>query len=323
MKAIALFSGGLDSILAVKLIQKQGVEVIGLKLKTPFLARENISCAGIDFQVLEVDISEDILDVLRQPRYGFGANINPCIDCKIAMLRRAGELMRDWGAQFIVTGDVLGQRPMSQYKKAMEAITKRAGLEGLVLRPLSANLLPETVPEKEGWIQRDRLLGLSGRSRREQMKLAKEFGIRAYFQPAGGCLLTNPHFAARVRDLLRHKELNLSSAGLLKSGRYFRLSKEAKLVVGRNERENEALAGLYKEGDILFTPPDDIAGPVALGRGVFDEELIKVSCRIICRYCDLGDRKSLAITCASGSSEEKKVFCVQPLPESQLAVLRV
>jgi tRNA U34 2-thiouridine synthase MnmA/TrmU len=183
------------------------------------------------------------------------------------MLSQTKELMPQLGAAFVVTGEVLGQRPMSQHKQALYAIAKRASLEGLVVRPLSAKLLLETIPEKEGWISRERLLSLSGRTRKPQIELSRALGIKEYAQPAGGCLLTDPGFAKRLKELIGQDELGRDNIQLLKIGRHFRLAPNVKLVVGRDERENERLVNLAQDDDYLFFPADELAGPTSMGVG--------------------------------------------------------
>ena len=324
MKAIALISGGLDSILAVRLIQKQGVTVVPLKFKIPFLhSNKEKTCDNPEAGLRTVDLSDDFLKMLKNPEHGYGANINPCIDCKILMLRKAKELMPQFGARFIVTGEVLGQRPMSQNKQALDTIAKRSELEGLVVRPLSAKLLPETVPEKEGWIKRQNLLDFNGRSRRPQMELAKAFGIKDYAQPAGGCLLTDPEFTKRLKDLITHQDLNMQNVGLLKIGRHFRLTSKAKLVVGRNEGENERLVKFTQDEDYLFLPNEELAGPTALGRGIFNEELIRLSCSITCSYCDLNGANNARIVYKKIPGEEEKMLNVSAIKEKELQDFRI
>jgi tRNA-specific 2-thiouridylase len=242
MKAIALISGGLDSNLAAKLIQEQGIDIIPVKFKIPFLhGNKDEAGDNLSVKLKIIDIGNDFLKMLKNPEHGYGANMNPCIDCKILMLRRAKELMPEFGAAFIITGEVLGQRPMSQNTKTLYTIVKKAALEDLVVRPLSAKLLPQTLPEKEGWINRRNLLDFNGRSRKPQIELAKVFGFKDYAQPAGGCLLTDPAFSRRLKDLIIHQDLNINNVELLKIGRHFRLTSKTKLVVGRNEGENERL----------------------------------------------------------------------------------
>jgi tRNA-specific 2-thiouridylase len=300
MKAIALISGGLDSILAAKVVKEQGIDIVPVNFRIPFchrikkgLVEKSVSSfvrENLGLDLLEIDISEDFLKLLINPRYGFGSNMNPCIDCKIMMLQKAKALMTQLGASFVVTGEVLAQRPMSQHRQALELIEKRSSLEGFLLRPLSAKVLNETIPEKESWVNRSELLNFSGRGRRPQMELAESIGIKDYQNPAGGCLLTDPGFAGRLKDLIGHKTLSIDNIELLKIGRHFRLGPDTKLVVGRNEKENQDLLDMAKADDLLFMPTDNIAGPSALGRGVFNEELIKLSANITCRYCDLNGK---------------------------------
>ena len=322
MKAITLISGGLDSSLAAKLIKEQGIEVIGLRFKMPFCPPRNKDFSDIGIDIREANISDGFLEMMKNPRYGYGSQMNPCIDCKILMLCKAKEFMEQYGAKFIITGEVLGQRPMSQHTQALLNIAKRAGLEGLVLRPLSARLLPETIPEKEGWVKRDNLLSFSGRGRKQQIELARIFGIKEYAQPAGGCLLTDPEFSKRFKDLVSHEGLNQNNAELLKLGRHFRFSERAKLIVGRNEKENARLADLAGENDYLFMPYE-IAGPTALGRGVFTDELVKLSCSITCRYCDLNGNTNVDIVYRRMSEKENKVLRISPIEETKLSSLKI
>jgi len=334
MKAIVLVSGGLDSILAARLIKEQGIQIVPLNFKIPFSHRDKkltpeeqdkpdkvTHNLGAELKI--IDIGNDFLKLFEDPEHGFGANMNPCIDCKILMLRKAKELMPQLGAAFIVTGEVLGQRPMSQHKQALEMIAKESGLEGLVLRPLSAKFLPETIPEKEGWIERNKLLNFSGRSRKPQLALAEKLGIKTYLQPAGGCLLTDPKFANRLKDLLSHQGLNPENVELLKLGRHFRISHKTKLVVGRDEKENEALESLAQENDYLFTPNEELAGPTSLGRGVFSEELLRLCCSITYRYCDLNGKGEAEIIYKRIPDKQGRVFKISAIEEAKLQSLRI
>ena len=334
MKAIALISGGLDSILAARLIKELGIDIVPLNFKIPFCHRDkkspfkagDLSCwvtNNLSAELRISDISSDFLKLLEDPKHGFGANMNPCIDCRILMLSKTRELMKQLEARFVVTGEVLGQRPMSQHRQALNLIEKEAGLEGLVIRPLSAQLLPETIPEKEGWVARSKLLGFSGRTRRPQMYLAGDFHIEDYPNASGGCLLTDPEFSARLKDLISHQELNMDNVELLKLGRHFRLTAEAKLIVGRDEKENEQLVNLAKENDYLFFPPDELAGPTSLGRGLFNQELIKLSCSLTCRYCDLNGSGSADIVYKLFSEKEYRILNVSPIEDAKLTTLRL
>lgn len=326
IKAIGLISGGLDSILAAKIIQEQGIAVIGLNFRTPFCKnkiKDKIANLGIELK--EVPLMDEFLEVIKKPRYGFGSNMNPCIDCKILMLMKAAELMREWDAKFVITGEVLGQRPMSQNRQALSLIEKRAGLEGLLLRPLCARLFPETIPEREGWVKRDQLLGFSGRGRKPQIALAEKLKIKDYHQPAGGCLLTDPEFSRRLKDLIAHQELNIDNVELLKLGRHFRIAVDTKLIIGRDEKENEKLVALAKESDYLFYPDDTLAGPTALGRGIFNEGLIKLCARLVARYCDLDGRKEANIIYKKigAVSSQETALSISPLEDNNLSNFRI
>ena len=288
IKAVALISGGLDSLLAAKLISDQGLEVIGLHFNIPFCKlkiKEIFPDIGI--KIKEVDLKEEFLKLIQQPRYGFGSNMNPCIDCKILMFSKAKELMSELGARFIITGEVLGQRPMSQNKQSLKLIRQRSGLDDLLLRPLSAQFFSPSLAEREGWVRRDKLLNFNGRRRTAQMQLAKNLGLLKYSTPAGGCLLTDPCFSRRLKELLAHEELNLDNLELLKIGRHFRIGEMTRLAVGRNENENNLLMQLAKPGDYLFNPPKDLAGPTCLAKGLITEELISLSSEITCAYTDV------------------------------------
>ncbi len=301
IKALSLISGGLDSTLATKVIMDQGVEVVAVNFVSSFCrcdhgAKGTDGCRhearfvseqlGIPLKV--VNVTEDFLEVLRSPKHGYGSNMNPCIDCRILMLREARQLMEELGAAFLITGEVLGQRPMSQHGHAMRTIEREAGVEGILLRPLSAKRLEPTLPEKNGWVDREKLLDISGRSRRPQMALAQTYHVKDYPCPAGGCLLTDPNFSRRIRDLIDHDLLNLEDVRLLNHGRHFRLTPAAKLVVGRDEHDNNMIEGCALEGDHLFRPLAEALGPSALGRGAdFDkgETRLLAAC-LVARYFD-------------------------------------
>ena len=328
-----MISGGLDSILAARIIQEQGIDILPLNFKIPFCQRKNQASeaspvetlvkSGLGQDLETIDLGAGFLELVLRPKYGFGSNMNPCIDCKIFMLRKAKELLESSGAQFVVTGEVLGQRPMSQHRKALDIIEKESGLKGLLLRPLCAGLLPETLPEKEGWIKRQRLFKFSGRERRPQMDLADKFNIKNYPNASGGCLLTDSNFSKRLRDLLVHRQLSLESVELLKIGRHFRLSEQARLIVGRNEKENKELEAAVLENDYLFTPDEFTVGPTCLGRGKFDRELIRLSSAIASRYCDLNAAGGARIICNQKGANAPAALEVLPLGEDALKLLRL
>ncbi len=274
-KALLLLSGGLDSRLAVRLMQEQGIKLEAVNFKTIFCTctARGKSCSEAVSAAKEANIplkvfntTKEIMDVVEHPRFGYGSSVNPCIDCRIAMFKKAKEYMRTSEANFIITGEVLGERPMSQRKDAIEKIEKESGLEGLILRPLSAKLFEPTMPEKEGWVDRSKLLDITGRSRKPQIELAKQLGINDYPCPAGGCLLTDKDFGKRVKDLISHNEWKKENALLLKYGRHFRLSKKCKAIIGRDKKENSAIEALRKENDLLLKV-QDLPGPTSLVKG--------------------------------------------------------
>ena len=257
-KAVALYSGGLDSTLAILTVLRQGIEVKAVTFlnhfgcdisdrsscsRNPFPAAEKFG-----FEVKLSHLSEKFLEIVKHPKFGHGKNMNPCMDCRILMLREAKEFMEMAGAEFIITGEVLGQRPMSQRRDALDIIDREAGLRGQIVRPLSAKLLKPTAAEETGVVNREGLFGFSGRSRKPQIALAREFGLTDYPAPAGGCLLTEPNYSYRLRELLVHDpDPSLPDLQLLRVGRHFRLGSGCKLIVGRNEEENELLLKLDRE----------------------------------------------------------------------------
>jgi tRNA-specific 2-thiouridylase len=291
-KAVALISGGLDSVLAARVIMDQGYDVTGLYFTSPFSksygnevnthAAVVSKAIGIDLRVM--DLGQAYIDLIRSPKHGYGKNINPCIDCKIHMLDRARSVMDEIGAPFVVTGEVLGQRPMSQRRDTLHVIERDSGLKGRILRPLSATLLPPTRAEQDGLVQRDRLLGISGRSRTVQLHLAERFGIQGFSAPAGGCLLTDKNFADKLRDLFRDREtISPSDIQLLTVGRHFRFDSGVKIVLGRDNRENKVLMDLAPHGYHLFVP-HGFPGPVALHSGALDPEIKQAVGRLIITY---------------------------------------
>ncbi|MBD3264211.1 MAG: tRNA 4-thiouridine(8) synthase ThiI [Candidatus Omnitrophica bacterium] len=291
IKALGLISGGLDSFLALKLIKRQGIETAGVCFQNPFIdyKKNDIlvmirrEARNTGFYFLCRPLRERYLKVIKTPKHGYGKNMNPCIDCRIYMLKAAKRIMKNIGADFLFTGEVVGQRPMSQKKKSLMLVEKESGLEGKLLRPLSAKLLPATIAEKKGWVEREKLMAIEGRQRGLQLELAKEWGIKYYGQPAGGCLLTDPNFSRRLKDLLNSGDFELSNINLLKAGRHFRIDKHSKLIVGRDESDNLRMRNMLKKGDIAFETLN-LPGPFAIGRGDFTQKEIKFSAGIIARY---------------------------------------
>ncbi len=287
-KGVVMISGGLDSTLAAKILLEQGIELCGVYLSAPWgccdktKAMKVASSLGIDFMV--VKLTEEYIKMLQKPKFGYGANMNPCIDCRIYMFHKAKELMAEVGADFLVTGEVLGQRPMSQMKPSLILIEEEAGLKGKVVRPLSAKLLPPTLPEEAGIIDREKLYDISGRSRKIQMELAIKYGILEYPNPAGGCLLTDPQFSIRVKDLFEHQEeIDLEDMEMLRIGRHFRVDGATKLIVGRNEQENVTLVEYLAPGRVLFEP-DDFPAPSVLLVGPPNDAAEQLALRMIAAY---------------------------------------
>jgi tRNA U34 2-thiouridine synthase MnmA/TrmU len=299
-KAIALISGGLDSALAIHMVKEQGIEVIGVHFTSffsPIKDPERASAVTITAEQLEIPImfsakGEDFLDIIKNPKYGHGKNLNPCIDCRIYTLKRARRLMEEHDASFMVTGEVVGQRPMSQRKDTIRFIEKRAFVDGLVVRPLSARILPASEPEQQGILDRGRFMDIAGRGRKRQLSLASEIGLSGFSPPAGGCLLTDQTFSRRLRDLLNHDvELSPGALSLLKVGRHIRISDELKVVVARNEAENKLIA---ENRDLCaIFEPEGFPGPSAIVQGKLDTHARGVVAAIILRYSrerDRGDR---------------------------------
>lgn len=341
IKAIGLVSGGLDSMLAVAVLKRQGIDLVGLYFFNGFapgaIRRRIYDDTSVDNLLAEkagglsrnlgipveaVDVSVEFLDLLVSPRHGYGANVNPCIDCRIFMLERARDRMELEGADFVFTGEVLGQRPMSQYKLTMDTVERRSGLEGLLLRPLSARLLPPTIPEEKGWVNRDELLDIQGRSRKRQIQLAGELGIEGYGQPAGGCTLTDANYAVKFRDFMEHggsPSITPKEAILLAVGRHFRLSPQVKIVVGREEAEN-----LYLEknwGDDWLAAPVEHPGPTVLIMGEAGDEELRIAAAVTARYSDAKRLPNVKVMVKKG--ERERIYEIAPAGDEELERYRI
>jgi tRNA-specific 2-thiouridylase len=307
IRALGLFSGGLDSMLAATVLRVQGLEVTLICLVTPFYGAERAraSAAHLGLPLRELDITEKFLPLIYDPPHGWGKGHNPCIDCHILMLREAGALLEAEGFDLLFTGEVLGQRPMSQNRGSLNLIAKESGFADILLRPLSAKFLKTTRPELEGWVDREKLLNLSGRGRKRQIALAKEFGITRYPAPAGGCLLTDPGYAARLKELLRHLQeipAPRRELELLKYGRHFRLPGGAKAVVGRTQRENEVLADLKAPGDLLVKV-ENIPGPLVLVCGAEAGEDLELAAGLAAAYSDAASGTPVRVKAANNGQE--------------------
>jgi tRNA U34 2-thiouridine synthase MnmA/TrmU len=293
-KALALLSGGLDSTLAVKVMLDQGIEVEALNFISPFCTctGKNAGCkseavrvaAEFNIPIKVMNKGVEYLDIVRNPRHGYGKGMNPCVDCRIFLLRKAREYMAESGADFVFTGEVLGQRPMSQRRDTLRVIERESGLAGLLLRPLSARHFDPTIPELKGWVDRNRLLAIQGRSRKEQIQLAAELDVKNYPCPAGGCLLTELSFVSKVKDVFAHsKELNLRDFRLLKLGRHFRLSRATKLIVGRDDGENTLLENAVQPEEATLRWLDG-GSPLGLLLGNINDAALETAAKIMLRY---------------------------------------
>jgi tRNA-uridine 2-sulfurtransferase len=291
-KAISLMSGGLDSTVATKLVIEQGIEVLGLHFTSPFASRRERerglqvkrTAIELGIRLLTKDKGPDYMDVLLHPRYGYGKNMNPCIDCRIFMLRKTKTIMEEEGAGFLITGEVLGQRPMSQQRRTIELIEKQSGMAGLIVRPLSAKLFPPSLPEEEGILDRARLLGVAGRGRSVQYSLVATYSLKEFSSPGGGCLLTDRIFALKLRELLAHDpDFSASDIDLLSLGRHFRLPGGDKFVLGRNEAENRQLQVFRPPSYVLFYP-SGFTGPTGVLKGRPTEESLKLAAGVMAHF---------------------------------------
>jgi len=291
---IGLMSGGLDSILATRVLQDQGIRIIGISFVTPFFgsaaAERAATTLGMELRIM--DIARVHLEVVRSPKYGHGKAVNPCIDCHALMFHEAGKVMETEGADFLFSGEVLGQRPMSQNRQSLMVVARQSGYGDFIVRPLSARLLSETLPEQDGRLDREKLLDIEGRSRRRQRELAACYGVMEYPQPAGGCLLTDPGYAAKLKELMRHNpEFDIRDVELLRIGRHFRLDTGDRVIVGRNQDGNEKLLSIKGEADIVFEVKDH-PGPITIIPNSASEEAIAEAAAICVRYSDApGERK--------------------------------
>lgn len=325
-------SGGLDSTLAVKLVLDQGIQVEGVNYLTPFCTctPKGKSCLaaqkaarelGIDVKVFSV--SREYLSIIKQPKYGYGSGMNPCLDCRIFMFKTAAEYMREKDASFLITGEVVGQRPMSQRKDTLGIIEKEANLEGLILRPLSAKLMPVSIPETRGWIDRNKLLAISGRSRKKQFELINQVKMEGYFCPSGGCLLTDPVFASKIKDLLKFKpDFDLNDVQLLKMGRHFRLSSRFKVVIGRFEEENKRLERIAREEDYLFQVKN-FPGPLVIGRGKPGKKEVRSAASLTARYSKAKEEDKVKVTCRHLPELKEETIEVSPHLFVSIESLRV
>ncbi|KHF26540.1 tRNA (5-methylaminomethyl-2-thiouridylate)-methyltransferase [Solemya velum gill symbiont] len=336
-KAVALISGGLDSLLAVRVMQEQGIHVEGINFFTGFCVeghthairkkdqkkpkRNNaLWCAeqlGIKLHI--IDIIDEYKQVVFNPKHGYGANLNPCLDCKVFMVKKAKEWMQAHGFDFIISGEVVGQRPMSQRKDTMPVVQRESGIDDRLLRPLSGKNLPPTLPEREGWISRDGLYDFSGRSRKPQMALAKQFGFEDYAQPAGGCcFLTDAQYSVKLADLWNSrgsKEYELDDIMLLKVGRHIRPATHYKLIVAREEGESNFLKGYKKQYPHMRCTSH--GGPLTLIDGDMSEDELQQAARIVARYSQGKNTPQVELEFVTIAGEVTPMS-VEPMPPAEI-----
>lgn len=338
IKAVGLLSGGLDSTLAVRVVLEQGIEVTALHFRTGFSyverdravgqattpsdAERAAAMLGVNLEI--IDISAEYRPLVLHPRYGYGSGMNPCVDCRIFLLRQAKSWIEEHGYHFVFTGEVVGQRPKSQMRATLKTVERESGLRGYLLRPLSAKLLDPTVPEQRGWVDREKLYGIGGRGRKEQIALAERFGISDYPQPSGGCCyLIDQTYSRRLRDLLAHEgseALTPDRVQLLAVGRHLRLPSGRKIVIGRRERENDYLATCGVEGVLLTTP--EHPGPTTLMPGASSRKEIELAARITAGYSDGKDEPAVPVEVRERDGLVK-VLAVGPLARDEIRDLMV
>ena len=316
-KALGLLSGGLDSSLAALSLKRQGVEVTAIAFVTPFFGSSKAEQAArqMEIPLIIEDISKVHLEMLKNPRYGYGKNMNPCIDCHAMMFRLAGEIMAERGFDFLFSGEVLGQRPMSQNANALRSVANYSGHPDRILRPMSAKLLPITPMEEEGLVDRDQLLDIQGRSRKPQEALAREWGLTDFPSSGGGCLLTEIHFSDRLRDLINHQpDCTVEDVELLKIGRQFRLSAQSKLTLGRHQKDNDAIREAARGAYITLRTPG-VSGPLGLVSGEPSEEDLHTAGAILATYGKGKEQEQVEVLAEMPDGEKR--YKVAPMPREE------
>ena len=323
-KALLLFSGGLDSQLAICVLREQGIHVEAITYNSPFFGIEEAKKAAQALGIKQhiIDFTEEILEQVQRPAHGLGKAMNPCIDCHTQMIMRAGKLLEHWGFDFIATGEVLAQRPMSQNKQSLGVVARCSTYEDLLVRPLSASLLPPTKPIREGWVDGSKLPAFSGRNRTPQIKLAAHFGIKSYPTPAGGCLLTEKQFGYKLKDLFDHENLEAdrTNVWLLKIGRHLRLADDVKIIVGTDEADNEQLEEKAHTDDLRIRCPD-VPGPTTIAPKNISEEQLKTAAAICARYAKTPAGQSVKVEVVQGSTS--RTFDIIPIKPKEIEAFRI
>ncbi len=318
IKAVGIISGGLDSMLACRVLMDQGVEITAITFTTPFFgsARGEAAASALGVEHIVMDITDDHLKMVKSPHHGYGKNMNPCIDCHAMMFATAAGVMREVSGKFLFSGEVLGQRPMSQNPKALRLVEKESGCEDIIVRPLSARLLPETRPEREGFVDREKLLDIHGRSRKRQMELASSFGLDEYPTPGGGCLLTDPGFSVRLKELFTiQPDADATDVLRLKVGRHFRLPSGAKAIVGRHSEDNDQLEKLFRQEDHSMEV-EGIPGPLVLVEGGASEADLRIAAALAVRYSKAAKDSSADVILKSSLGAEKQITTAPAEPDT-------
>jgi len=322
VKALCLFSGGLDSLLAICLMQKQGITVDAIVFTSTFfdLAPALKGAKQLGINLIQKDFTEDIIGLIKAPPHGFGKGINPCIDCHALMFKIAGEYMKKYDYDFMCTGEVLNERPMSQNKKSLRIVAEDSQYEEYLLRPLSAKILPPTKMEESGLVDREQLEDIQGRGRKKQMALAIEFGLKSYPSPAGGCKLTEPSFAKRMKDLKAHEGINnLNNINFLKIGRHFRLQDGTKLIVGRNHSDNEYIINNFNRAENYILHAANVKGPFAILPKDSSEDTLKIASSICARYSDSVEEEPTIIRIKL--MDDENTVAILPMKQEEINTL--
>ncbi|MCA9406007.1 MAG: hypothetical protein KC684_05675 [Candidatus Omnitrophica bacterium] len=328
VKAVGLISGGLDSTVAAKVVKDLGVDVYGVYFAMPWGCCDKTkaieAAIAIDIKFIVLQLDERYLEMVRNPKHGYGTAMNPCVDCRIHMFSRAAQYMKHIGADFVFTGEVLGQRPMSQRRHSMKWIEEETGLKGKLLRPLCAQLMEPTIPEQEGLIDRNQLLQITGRSRKMQYEIARKLGITEFTPPAGGCLLTDKNFARRMKDTLDHGYRNFRETIALKWGRHYRIEEGFKLILGRDEEENVSLVRYAHRDDIIMEFPDK-RGPTLVLKGEKpSEKILAIAAGLVQYYSKRRDLPSQELHFWKASkTNEKQTTLAKKLTDADIKAIQI
>jgi len=322
VKGLGLCSGGLDSILSAMLLKNLGIEVTWICFETPFFSSNAAQKASqqTGIELITLDITKEYMKMMENPKAGFGKNMNPCMDCHALMFHMAGKVLEQKNFDFLFSGEVAGQRPKSQNKNSLRYVEKNSGFDGRILRPLSAKLLPPTIVEQNGLIDREQLLDISGRSRKIQIQMAEYYGIKEYPSPAGGCLLTDKIFSNRLKDLLKSwsdnkKNIEKNELNLLRYGRHFRLDDKTKIIVGRSEKDNNNLLKYYNGDKDILIKPSAMAGPDVILTGDPSQTSIETAAMICAGYTR--SKPDEEITIQVTKQQNKTILCVKTIKSSE------